>query len=193
MNTSQKVALPRALALIPAGLFLIAGFLKWHEHQMQDMLWVCFSCLAIMTLALSFRLSRLLKAAIVLEFTAFELWILGMFNGEFSTAVSILVHLGGLFLALYLSYRTPGWQVSWHLAVLTDSVIFALSYFFTDPLQNINLAHGLPHGSPLYQNSQGLEILGIVLLVVFLLWANERILIFCKSYGSRDRGVNAPF
>jgi hypothetical protein len=179
MNTTMLKTLDkfRLLGLLALLFFILQAVHYWRINELGHMLWMCNIGNLLLALGLFLDQKTLMRVAIIWTIPGIVIWFLFVVLPWGVFPSSILVHVGGMIVALIVAKRIGIDRQSWLYAFVWYLAIQLLSRLVTSPALNVNLSHRMQGGweqtfGAYWQFLLTLNVLTAVVLwlVGFLLW-----------------------
>ena len=161
----------RLLGFLPLLFFLLQGLHYWRTNELGHMLWMCN--IGNLLLAVSIFLNRpaLMRVAVLWTIPGLIIWIIFVVLPWGLVFSSILAHVGGTLVAMFVLLRVGMDRKTWLYATGWYLIVQLLSRLLTPPELNVNLAHHMQNGWEHTFSRYWQFLLTLDVLTVAILWA----------------------
>jgi hypothetical protein len=168
------------LAVWPLMFFMTRLYGYYEIGETQKIFWHCNVVNLMLVLGLIFEKSELIWLSTISLMVGNFIWISDLLTGGNFETISLLTHLGSCVIGIIACHYYPHKKTS-RLALLYTVNLILISYHFTSPIFNINLAFSTPLIFRPYVDSHLLFILIWIALVNFVYFLAEKMLILSVS------------
>lgn len=181
LSTEEGLSLKfRLLGLLPLAFFTAHFWFYWKNGGLDNMFWMCN--VGNLALAAGILLGQrwMIRPAVIWLIPGLPLWLFEVVRHGGWLLTSFFTHIGGLAVGIVAIYKVRADKRTWGYALGWYWVMQLLSWLFTDPFWNVNVAHRIYGGyetivSEYWQFwilttlmvAAGLWILGWILLKLF--------------------------
>jgi hypothetical protein len=177
----------RLAGLVPLSFFLIrlVDYLNWQTPS--HIWWSCHIANLTLGLGMIFGNALLIRLAVLWLILGLPPWALDMYVNHLIWPISVLTHLGGALFGVLVLWKVRMARGVWPAALVWFLVLQLLSYFFTEPDKNVNVAHAVyPAAQPWFSN-YWLYWFAQAVVTAWLLWLLELGLVWLFPSG-KSRG-----
>lgn len=160
----------RLLGLLPLFFFILQGSHYWRTNELGHMLWMCNIGNLLLAIGMFLDRKPLMRTAIIWTIPGFLIWFIFVVLPWGVFLSSILVHVGGLIVALIVLKRIGMDRQSWLHAFAWYLAIQLLSRLITPPELNVNLSHRMQAGWERTFSSYWQFLLTLNTLTAVMLW-----------------------
>jgi hypothetical protein len=161
----------RLLALLPLLFFLVQGLHYWRTNELGHMLWMCNIGNLLLAVSLFLNRPALMRVAVLWTIPGLIIWIIFVVLPWGLFFSSILAHVGGTLVAMFVLFRVGMERKTWLYATGWYLIVQLLSRLFTPPELNVNLAHHMQSGWEHTFNHYWQFLLTLDVLTAVMLWA----------------------
>jgi hypothetical protein len=161
----------RLLGFLPLIFFLLQGLHYWRTNELGHMLWMCN--IGNLLLAVSIFLNRqaLMRVAVLWTIPGLIIWVIFVVLPWGVFFSSILAHVGGTLMAMFVLLRVGMDRQTWLYATGWYLIVQLLSRLFTPATLNVNLAHHMQSGWEHTFGHYWQFLLTLDVLTAVMLWA----------------------
>jgi hypothetical protein len=136
----------RLIGLLPLIFFLGQTIHYWRYGGMGNLLWMCNIGNLLLALGLFLDHRELIRAAAIWTIPGLWIWFQYVFlaNGNFPS--SMLAHVGGIIVGLFVLSRVRMDRIAWSYAFVWFLFMQLASRLTTPATMNVNLAHRVQTG-----------------------------------------------
>ena len=160
----------RLIGLLPLIFFLGQTIHYWRYGGMPNLLWMCNVGNLLLALGLFLNHRELIRAAAIWTIPGLLIWFLYVFlpGGNFPS--SMLAHVGGIIVAMFVLSRVRMDRIAWLYAFVWYLFMQLSSRLTTPAPMNVNLAHAVQPGWENSFNAYWKFWLVLTVLVAAGLW-----------------------
>ena len=149
INGSAAEGLPlkfRLLGLLPLSFFTAHFLFYWRNGGLDNMFWMCNAGNLALGIGLLSGRAWMIRPAVLWLIPGLPLWLFEVVRNGGWLLTSFFTHIGGLAVGIVAIQRVRAESRTWAYALGWYWVMQLLSYFFTDPFWNVNVAHRIYGG-----------------------------------------------
>jgi hypothetical protein len=165
-----------ALGILPALFFFAYFAVALERGRAADSLWMCHIANLILAAGILARRPRAIALAVAWIVLGIPLWAFDLWRTGETSLASVLSHLGGLTVGLYVLSRVRISYNPWLPALLLYLVVQQLCRWLTPAEMNVNLAHRAYEGWEGLPGGYGAYWLGLAAAAALALWGIGRLL-----------------
>jgi hypothetical protein len=169
MNVSPRTQL-RLIGLLPLFFFLAQAVHYWRINELGHLLWMCNVGNLLLAMGLFLENRLVVRLAAIWMVPGLVVWFVYVVLPWGLFLTSILAHVGGFVVAMFVLSKYRMDRISWLWALGWYLVVQLLSRFVTPPNLNVNLAHSMQPGAEQTFGSYWFFWLTLTVATAAILW-----------------------
>ena len=136
----------RLAGLLPLIFFLVQAIHYWRVGGLGNLLWMCNVGNLLLAIGLFFGQRQLIRAAAIWAIAGLPVWIWYVLLNHSSFFSSVLVHVGGIVVAMIALRKVRMDRVAWTYAFVWYLIVQLAARLITAPELNVNAASRIQTG-----------------------------------------------
>ncbi len=136
----------RLLGLLPLSFFTAHFLFYWRNGGLDNMFWMCNAGNLVLGFGLLLGRAWMIRPAVLWLIPGLPLWLFEVVRHGGWLLTSFFTHIGGLAIGIVAIHRVRAELRTWVYGLGWYWVMQLLSYLFTDPYWNVNVAHRIYGG-----------------------------------------------
>jgi hypothetical protein len=166
----------RMLGVLPLIFFVSQAVYYWRTNELGHMLWMCNTGNLILALGLLFDKPVLIRLSAIWTIPGLLIWFIYVVFPWGLVVSSVLAHVGGLAVSLFVLKRYRMDRTAWRYAFGWYFILQLIARFITPAAFNVNMAYAVPSGWERTFQSYWSFWLVLTAVTAIVLWLSGMIL-----------------